>query len=241
MTPSIQEHILKIIEVIEETPWVRLLRVEFPKGSNLMYLPGQFFMVSLVDDSEVKIARAYSVATSPLNSKFIEIGFDKVGIFTAKLFELKVGDTLRFKGPYGKFFFDDSFQGDIVLIGAGTGLTPLMSIIQHCALKKLPNSLMLLYSARTPEAIIYRKELLQHKKQNHHFDYTVTITRPEESAEEWSGKKGRIDEALLREYITNPSGSMVFICGPKEFVFGLISMLEKIGIAKEQIKTDVWG
>ncbi|OGX08083.1 MAG: hypothetical protein A2Z88_05600, partial [Omnitrophica WOR_2 bacterium GWA2_47_8] len=238
---QVQEHILKIVDVVQETPQVRLLRVEYPKGSGLAYLPGQFFMVSLVDHPQIRVSRAYSVASSPLNTDYIEIGFDKVGVLTTKLFDMKVGDSLKFKGPYGKFFFDPSYDEDVVLIGAGTGITPLMSIIRYCTDKGAKNPITLLYSARTPESIIYRKELDGKKAQNPHFEHTITITRAQETQEKWEGRVGRADEALLRASIKHPSKSIVFICGAKEFVFSMIAMLEGMGIKKEQIKTDVWG
>lgn len=238
MHPS-QEHIVKILEVVQETPKIRLLRVERPAG--VEFFAGQFFMVSLIDDPEVKLGRAYSVASSPENKKHIEIGFDKIGLFTAKLFELKVGDTLKFKGPYGKFFFDESFAGEIVLIGAGTGVTPLMSIARQCANKKLPNTVKLLYSVRVPEEIAYAKELAEIKKHRPHFHYEATITRLEESSQKWDGKVGRIDEALLKNTIHHRHNCLVFICGAKEFVVSMIEILQKIGVSKEHIKTDVWG
>ncbi|KHO51124.1 MAG: oxidoreductase FAD-binding protein [archaeon GW2011_AR11] len=164
-----------------------------------------------------------------------------MGVLTTRLFGLKAGDALRFKGPYGKFFFDNPSKEDIVLIGAGTGITPLMSIARYCVEKSLPNAVRLLYSVRTPEAIVYRKELEERKRQNPHFDYSVTVTRPEESAERWHGKTGRVDEKMLAELVANPDNSVAFICGPKEFVFSVIGMLERIGVGKERIKTDVWG
>ena len=127
------------------------------------------------------------------------------------------------------------------MIGAGTGITPLMSIIRYCTDRPLPNTLNLLYSVRTPESIIYRKELEDHKGKNHHFDCTITVTRPDESQERWNGKIGRIDESMIQRAIPHPQTSVVFICGAKEFVFSMIEMLEGMGIKKEQIKTDVWG
>ncbi len=234
-----QEHVVKVIEAIQETPQIRVLRVERPNG--VEYHAGQFFMVSLVDDPEVKVSRAYSIASSPENKQYLEIGFDKVGVLTTKLFELKVGDKLKFKGPYGKFYFDPAYSGDIILLGAGTGITPLMGILRQCADKKLPNTVKLIYSVRTPEEIGYLRELDVRKSQNRHFSYDITITRPENAHQEWKGKIGRINEALLRSTIAHPSKSIVFICGAKEFVFSMIGLLERIGLTKEQIKTDVWG
>jgi ferredoxin-NADP reductase len=234
-----QEHIVTIREVVQETPKVRLLRVGRPAG--VEFFAGQFFMVSLVDDPDVKVGRAYSVASSPANSTYIEIGFDKVGLLTTKLFEIGVGDKLRFKGPYGKFFFDENVDADVLLIGAGTGITPLMSIIRQCCDKRLEKNVTLVYSVRVPEEIVYHKELSERKKHNPHFHYEITLTRAEESSHEWHGKVGRIDDSLLKHSITHPEKCVVFICGPKEFVFSMVEMLHTLGISKERIKTDVWG
>jgi len=233
-----KEHVVKILEVLQETPKIRLLRVERPKG--IGFLAGQFFMVSL-HNSDAKIARAYSLSSSPSNENYLEIGFDKVGELTTKLFELNVGDKLKFKGPYGKFFFDEHTASEVILIGAGTGIAPLMSIIRQCGDKKLKNTIKLIYSVRVPEEIAYRKELEERKKHNPHLDYIVTVTRPEDTIYEWNGRLGRIDEELLKKTIVHPAKSIVFICGAKEFVFGMIEFLQKIGVSKEQIKTDVWG
>jgi ferredoxin-NADP reductase len=234
-----KEHIVKILEVVQETPKIRLLRLERPVG--VEFFCGQFFMVSLVDDPLVKVSRAYSLASSPENKKHLEIGFEKVGVLTTKLFEMRRGENLKIKGPYGKFFFDEMFKGELILLGAGTGITPLMSVARQCFDKKLPNTVKLLYSVRVPEEIAYGKELSEMKKENPHFHYEATVTRMEESAQEWNGRRGRIDEGLLKNTIHHRHECLVFICGAKEFVFSMIDMLSQIGVSKEQIKTDVWG
>ena len=240
MQRQIKEYVLKLSEVIDETPSVKVFRAELPEDADVDFYPGQFFMVSLVDDNELKISRAYSIASSPLNKSYLEIALNKVGIFSTKLFSLKEGALLKFKGPYGKFYFSDEIKDDVVLIGGGTGITPLMSIIRYCNDKKLANNVKLVYSTRTPDEIIYRKEIEQIRMYNKNFDFVATITRPEQE-HNWSGRTGRIDLGLLKEYINNPRGSIYFLCGPKELVSSIIQMLEGLGVTKEQIKTDVWG
>ena len=78
------------------------------------------------------------------------------------------------------------------------------------------------------------------KNKNRNFEHVVTITRPE-PGENWKGHTGRIDADFLKENISDFKGSVYFLCGPKEFVYSAISILEGFGVAKEQIKTDVWG
>ena len=250
---QVQEHVLKISRVIDETPSVKAFQLELPENAKIDFYPGQFYMVSFVDEPEIKVSRAYSIASSPLNKEYIEIALDKVGIFTTKLFSKKAGDFLKFKGPYGKFYFNEEIKNDLVLIAGGTGITPLIGIARYCNDKKLSNKIKLIYSVKIPNEIVYRNEIDSLKKANKNFDYLVTITRAEEQSNgervssrtsqvtNWNGRKGRIDLELLKENINGIENSIYFLCGSKEFVDSIINMLIDLGVKKEQIKTDVWG
>mgnify|MGYP001576067985 CR=1 FL=1 len=237
---QVNEYTLKISKIIDETLSVKVFRAEIPADTNINFYPGQFFMVSFVDEPEIKVSRAYSVSSSPTNKEYIEIALDKVGVFTTRLFQKKEGDLLRFKGPYGKFYFSEEMKNNLVLIAGGTGLTPLMGIIRYCNDKKLNNKIKLIYSVKTPSDIIFRKELGYIKNSNKNFDYVVTVTRAEEDAA-WKGERGRIGFMLLEDNIENMAESLFFLCGANEFVHTIIRLLESMGVKKEQIKTDIWG
>ncbi|MAE42517.1 oxidoreductase [Candidatus Woesearchaeota archaeon] len=231
---EIKEYKLEIIKIIDEAIEVKTFRVKREK--DMEFYAGQFFMVSLEDDP--KLQRAYSIASSPDNKEYVDITVTLVGKFTHKLFECKLGDYLMFKGPYGKFYFEDDMKNNLVLIGGGCGIAALMGITRYCKSKNLPNNIKLLYSSKTPEHIVYRKELEKLNEERDNFDYIQTITRPKPE-HNWNGRTGRIDEDMIKENIEE--GSLYFLCGPVEFVKGVISTLEKLGIKKEQIRTDIWG
>ena len=233
---EIKEHKLKLIKIMDEAPDTKTFRVEIPDG-NIPFYPGQFFMVCFDDP---KFQRAYSIASSPEQKNHLDITMNLVGEFTKKLWQAKVDDFLIFKGPYGKFYFNETMNNNLVLIGGGLGISPLMSIIRYCNDKKLQNKLNLIYSVRTPEDIVYDEEIKKIKEQNQTFNYIVTITRPD-SGDNWQGRTGRIDINLLKENIYNVENSLYFLCGPLEFVKSAIAMLESLGAKKEQIKTDIWG
>ena len=231
----IQEYKLKITEIIDETPDIKTFRVE---NKSILFYPGQFVMVRFEDSATFH--RAYSIASSPTQKKYIGITMNLVGEFTKKLWQAKIGDFLLFKGPYGKFCFDEAMSSDLMLIGGGLGITPLMSIIRYCNDKSLKNKIKLSDSVRTPRDIIYTEEIKKLKEQNHNFNYTITITRPDDKTL-WTGKTGRIDIDLLKNNIGNVENSLYFLCGPISFVKSAIAMLESLGAKKEQIKTDIWG
>ena len=232
---QIQEHKLKIIKIIDETPDIKTFRVE---NDNIQFYPGQFFMVRFEDSTTFH--RAYSIASSPTQKKYIDITMNLVGEFTKKLWQAKIGDFLLFKGPYGKFYFDEAMNNDLILIGGGLGITPLMSIIRYCHDKSLKNKIKLIYSVRTPYDIVCNEEIRKIKEQNNTFNYTITITRPD-NKNLWTGKTGRININLLKNNIGNVENSLYFLCGPISFVKSAIKMLETLGAKKEQMKTDIWG
>lgn len=237
-TMPIQEYRLKIVGIMDEAPDTKTFRVEIPKGTEINFYPGQFFMVRFEDNP--KLQRAYSLATSPTQKNHMDITMDLVGQFTNILFNCKVNDLLIFKGPYGKFYFTEDMRNNLVLIGGGLGITPLMSIIRYCNDKKLQNKIRFIYSVKTPKHIVYYEELKKIKEQNPNFNCTISITRPS-YGDNWQGRTGRIDINLLKENIIDIKNSLYYICGPLEFVKTNISMLESLGAKKEQIKTDIWG
>ena len=237
MQQSIQEHKLKLIKIIDESSETKTFRVEIPEGTEINFFSGKFFMVRF---DGPKFQRAYSIASSTEQKNHLDITMNLVGEFTKKLWQAKVDDFLIFKGPYGKFYFNETMNNNLVLIGGGLGISPLMSIIRYCNDKKLQNKLNLIYSVRTPEDIVYDEEIKKIKEQNQTFNYIVTITRPD-SRDNWQGRTGRININLLKENINNVENSLYFLCGPLEFVKSAIAMLESLGAKKEQIKTDIWG
>lgn len=237
---QVQEHILKIFEIIDETPTVKSFKVHIPDDLDINFYPGQFFMVSFPNDPEIKTGRAYSISSSPVQKRHLEIALNEVAAFTKKMFSLKPGDFLKFRGPYGKFYFNEGIKNNVILIAGGTGITPLIGILRYAADKNLPNKIKLFYSVKNPDEIIFHEEIRNLRQRNPNFEYFITITRPEDH-HVWDGRRGRIEHNLLGENIENIKESVYFICGSKEFVENIISMLIHLGAARDQIKTDVWG
>lgn len=233
----IQEYKFTISKIIDEAPEVKTFRLEVPNRNNLIFLPGQFFLVWFENEPSVK--RSYSIASSPTENDHLDITMNLVGKFTNKLFQKQIGDQLIIKGPIGKFYFTEEMKYDLVLIGGGLGIVPLMSILRYHNAKKLPNNIILIYSARTPDLIVYKNELENLSKINPNFTFIPTITRPD--SQQWDGRIGRISQALLKENIKNPENSLCYICGPKEFIASTVEILKYIGIPDSFIKIDRWN
>ncbi len=229
----------KITKVIQETPDTKTFRIGL--GEPLDFLPGQFVMAGLeldVDGEKKMIKRAYSIASSP-EKDYVEITFNLYpqGQFSPHLYKLKEGDSLFIEGPYGNFFFKEDIGRNIVFIGAGAGLTPLMCIIRHIIDRNLPIKFTLIYSVKKPENVIYKQELLDLER-NKKLEFNLTITRPDGT--EWTGRTGRINKEMIKELVKDLNGQNFYMCGPPEMIEGTVKILEELGVDKERINREQW-
>lgn len=236
---------LRIDEIHPEAPDTKTFRFYFPPGEAFTFLPGQF--VSLVmmlpgpDGEPRKRSRAFSIASSPTETRYLDltVKINMGGEMTPYLLHhARVGDEVRVKGPKGTFTFEEGVAGRILLIAGGSGIVPLMCILRYLVAKDLPVRARLLYSAKTPEDLIFRKDLDAMAAAYPRIRIDYTITRPQGTG--WTGRKGRIDEPLLREALNDASHDLVYLCGPPPMVEHLVTHLHALGVPPERIKTEKW-
>src|SRR3989344_86701 len=233
-----QQFTSKILKVIEECQDVKTFCIATP--SNFTFLPGQFVMLALKENPAH--AKAYSIASSQLKKGVIELTIkiehypeeEASKHLTPRLGRLKQGQEVIIKGPYGKFTLDET-KSSYTFISAGTGIAPLMSMIRYLLDKKSAKQIILINCNKTPETIIYRKELESLKSK---IKLIQTISRPEESREKITCCKGRISKELIQKNITKQS--IFYICGPTEMVKSTKTCLAKLGIKEELIKIELW-
>ena len=237
---------LEIEKIFQESPDVRTLRLKLDESID--YKPGQFMMWGkdvMYNGEMKKIKRAFSISSSPKIHNYIEITVKKEehGLFTPVIFQQKIGDSLEASGPFGMFVFTDEIPDkfkEIVLIAGGTGIAPIRGIFNYILKNNIKIKTTLLYSAKTPETIIYKDELQELKNKYRNFNVVITITRPRESKEEWNGLTGRITKELIEDNIDNMDKSIFFICGPTEMVETTIKYLRELKIRSDQIKVEKW-
>ena len=224
--------LLKIIKIIEETLDTKTLRFSLDKNK-FEFLPGQFIMLEAKVNGKIE-RRAYSISSSPTEKNFIEITVKKVenGKVSNYVHSLKEGASLEIKGPYGHFTLDEKAK-DIVLIAAGCGVAPFMSMAKYIINKKLDINVKLIYSEKTPEYVICKKEFEDLQKYNN-FRYVLTLTRFNEAS--WKGLKGRVNADLIKKNSTKDS--IFYISGSVQMVDGIMELLKEINIHKEKIKIE---
>jgi ring-1,2-phenylacetyl-CoA epoxidase subunit PaaE len=229
---------LPLIEVRKETS--DSITMYFDAGNSIKnFYPGQFLTIIIPFENR-SVRRSYSICTSPEELPRIGVCVKRVdgGLVSNILNDrARVGETYELLEPYGNFNLNHTASSipPIVLIGAGSGITPLMSITKT-VLKKDIGKIALLYGNRDEESIIFKIELDQLVQQNQgRFILQHHLSRPKTAG----AVGGRIDEAVLSSFIeTNKidtKSSVFFLCGPEGLIELSQQFLTKMGVDRSQI------
>ncbi|RLJ70905.1 ferredoxin-NADP reductase [Hydrogenivirga caldilitoris] len=233
------EFVAPVVEVIEETPTTKTLVFDL-RGQEFDFYPGQYVMLKVpYPPTGEELKRAYSIASSPLKKDRLELTVKRKEGGKASVFlttEVKEGDRFYIKGPYGRFYWTEELSTRIVLIGAGSGIVPLMSILRYIRDKELKNvRATLLVSYTSYEEIIYRKEL---QDLSRHSNIKVRVTLTRSAPDHWDGLKGRIDANKITNEVEDIPANLYYICGPPLFVDDMKALLLELGVDRKQIKTE---
>lgn len=229
---------LKIKKVIDETSDIKSLYLDLSDVS-FDFKPGQYVVLTLDVNDPKGNKRAFSIASSPTEKDILLLASKITGTpYKNKLASLKPGDEVLVEGPYGKLSLQDDFSQKAVMIAGGIGITPLRCFIKFAADKKFPLKIVLLYSNHGPEDIAFKNDLEVLAKKNKNFTLVNTITRPEDSKIKWSGRTGRIDKELIKEYSGDLAKSFFYVVGPPSMVDAVIQTLKNLNIKQDKIKIE---
>jgi ferredoxin-NADP reductase/uncharacterized protein YcbX len=232
---------LRVTGIFETTPMVRTFRLSSIDNGELpfSYLPGQFLNIELNIGGTLH-RRCYSIASSPTRPDSCEITVKREGIVSRHLHDdVREGMEVGVSGPGGRFTFTGDEADALVLIGAGVGITPLMSVIRYLTDRKWPGAIDFIYCARTERDIIFKEELKSLTEAFPNLRVTTTLTQ--EPGDHWSGPRGRITAELLRQALPVINGHRVHICGPVEMANDVTHMLQVAGVTADQIRSEAFG
>ena len=236
-----KEPVEMLIEsVTPELPDTRTIRLKWPDGHNPDFKTGQFITVYWPDTPEYK--RAYSLSSCALDRGAYEITVKREGKMGTRIVDWsKAGQTMFVLPPVGKFLpaFEPGKQ--LVCIAGGSGVTPFRAFAREATRRQLENKITVLYSVRTTNDIIFDREFRELALENENFNFYVTCTRlhPEDK---WTGRRGRIDPAWVREQIHDLPNTVFYACGPNPLVeFAEHLVVNEMGVPKAQMRTEKWG
>jgi ferredoxin-NADP reductase len=230
-------------DVITRTP--RIKSFMLVPAMPFQFQAGQHVDVRLTAPDGYQAMRSYSIASAPEDSGAFEIAVERLddGEVSPFFHDVVVaGDEIELRGPLGGYFLWPAHDAEpILLIGGGSGVVPLVSMIRHRRATNDARRVTLLYSARTWDDVMYRDELLELKDRDDGFHLVLTLTR--EQAARGGDYRRRIDTAMIEEtvaaFTTRPK--WVFICGTNAFVNAGADGALAAGIAAPSILTERYG
>ena len=231
---------LEVASIINETPNVKTFRLVDPSRAPLSFtfLPGQFLNLAVAIDGKT-VRRSYTIASSPTEREWLELTIKREdqGIVSRYLHdELRVGSRFEVTVPLGSFTFTGDEADSIVLIGAGVGITPMMSAVRYLTTRAWTGDIFLLVCSRTPADIIYRKEVEALTARYANLHVVFTVSRPEGT--DWSGVSGRITKELIERSVPDIRRRRVHICGPVAMMEDTKGILLELGARPELIRTE---
>lgn len=212
--------------------------------ANFSWSAGQYLVweQALLETDPRGNKRPLTISTSPSEKKVAITTKISGSPFKKQLLQIEPGTILSASGPQGKFTLDQSGKFDQhLMIAGGIGITPFRSMIKYSLDAHLNMPIALLYSNTVPEEIIFARELDEYKVQALSLQVAHTITHPEESKQTWSGRVGRIDENLIKQYAKNLNQTIFYICGPAKMVEAFKEVLLSMQIPPEQIRFELFS
>ncbi len=221
-----------IKEIIEENSQIKTFDISFQDeeyNQNFTYEPGQFMMVSMPHHGEAPI----SISSTPSRPGRLHLSVRKAGSLTGAMFELKKGNVIGLRGPYGRPFPVDKFVGDMLFVAGGIGLAPLRSVINYSldhgddSAKKT-----ILYGSRSPADIAFQDDFGAWRQRA---EVTCLLT-VDEADGSWTGPVGVVT-SLLEQVEVDASNCTALVCGPPVMIRYTLEKLAQMGFHDRNVWT----
>lgn len=225
-----------IERVIQESPLDRTFHLRLGEGACYEATPGQY--VVLRDPSEEPERDWYfSLSGVPGEDGTLRITVRGRGDPVKRIYDAPVGTRWRCQPPAGTFHIEGP-QGDaVVLLAAGSGVTPFRAFVEHRLASGSTDPIWLFHSARHGDELLFREEFASWAAKADTFHYVPTVTGDDEA---WSGRRGRVDADALGPAVPAPDAVRVYACGPAPFVDAALETAETLGVPEARRLREGW-
>ncbi|SFL33834.1 hybrid-cluster NAD(P)-dependent oxidoreductase [Methylobacterium pseudosasicola] len=224
------DDLLTCIAVRAETHDVKTFVLAPREPRSFTYAPGQFLTFAFEIGGET-IHRCYTISSAPTRPHALSVTVKRVpgGPVSNWLHEtLRVGETVRALGPMGEFSCFTHPAARYLLLSGGSGVTPMMSMARTFHDLGGGRDIAFVHAARSPADIVFRSELELMARLDPAFRFHA-ICEGDATGESWTGRRGRLSLAILREAVPDFLEREVFVCGPKPYMDAVRAMLADAG------------
>ncbi|MDF3865336.1 pyridoxamine 5'-phosphate oxidase family protein [Pseudomonas denitrificans (nom. rej.)] len=230
----------QVLRVESESEDIRSFYLQPPAGTVVSFAPGQHLPVRLAAGEQALI-RTYSLSSAPSDGE-LRISVKAQGPASRYLHEqIAVGDHLQVRAPMGSFALKSDSGRPVVLIGAGVGITPLLSMLRELVAGPA-RRVHLFQSARTLGQLPFQREIAELRQRAPHLKIHRALSRPEQTAEMGRDFEqiGRLDIEAIKAQLPLDDYDF-YVCGPGEFTQAIYDGLRGLNIADARIHAETFG
>ena len=229
-----------VAEVVSNEPVthdMRHLVLRLVEPEEIKYFPGQYVDIRVPGTDET---RSFSMAnTSSRDGGLLEfvIKIYPDGLFSHFLdTPIAVGDRLELTGPFGVFTLREDFDADLIFVGGGAGMAPILALLRSMAERGLQRKATFFYGARGRRDLCFERELRDLEGRLPGFRYVPALSEPA-AGDGWEGEAGLITEVVKR-LAGGLNGAHAYVCGPPPMVEAAMPVLATAGVEEKRIYYD---
>ena len=231
----IQQVVTEVVSIESVTHDMRHLTLRLVEPADLAFFPGQYVDVAVPDSEHTRSFSMANTSTKEGQLEFV-IKVYPGGLFSEYLDDrLAVGDRLDVVGPFGVFTLRDGRSSDLVFIGGGAGMAPILSVLRALAERGSTRRATFYYGARRRVDLCFEAELARIAQELPNFTYVPALSEPD--GEPWDGEVGLITEVVKR-HESDLSEADAYVCGPPPMVEAAMETLSALGAPDKHVYYD---
>lgn len=237
---SVKQYLVSVNMMEDVTSTIKHLRLHLNEQDTISFNPGQYIQILTpkYKDNKEEVYRAYSIASSPSINNSIEllIGYVENGVCTTYIHNyLKINEHLTIIGPFGDFFYHDSSR-EMIMVAIGTGMAPILSILDHMVDENIQRSVKFFFSARTRDELFLLDKINDYKEKLNNFEFICSLSRCKDPST-WNGELGRVTDTI-EKIIQNGDNKEAYLCGNPKMINSVVDKLVEKGIPEDLIFYD---
>jgi propane monooxygenase reductase subunit len=232
----IQQAVAEVVSNEPVTHDLRHLVLRLVEPREIKFFPGQYVDIAVPGTDET---RSFSMANTSCRDGQLEfvIKIYPDGLFSHFLdTRLAVGDTLNLTGPYGVFTLREGHAADLIFIGGGAGMAPILSLLRSMAERGIQRKATYYYGARRRRDLCFEKELRSLEESLPGFKFVPALSEPAPD-DAWDGEVGLITDVVQR-FESDLKAAHAYVCGPPPMVEAAMPLLTVLGVPEKRIYYD---
>jgi propane monooxygenase reductase subunit len=233
----IQEAVAEVVSNDPVTHDMRHLVLRLIEPKEIKFFPGQYVDIEVPGTDATRSFSMANITSREDGRLEFVIKVYPDGLFSHFLdSQLAVGDQLNLSGPYGVFTLREGHDEDLIFVGGGAGMAPILALLRSMAERGTTRKATYYYGARRRRDLCFEEELRALEKTLDNFRYVPALSEPDDS-NDWSGEVGLITDVVKR-HETDLKDTHAYICGPPPMVEAAVPLLSMLGVPEQHVYFD---